>query len=298
MGEGIDRQAGEGGAMASGQLDARAEKGEMPVPQRLNARGRGGDAPASRRSSVHGRKGEAPAPRRFNVHGHKGEEPAPRRFSAHGSRSGKPAPEQLKARSKAAFDEQAPIYDEGMQGDHARALYPCIFEEARRAMEGIPVPSVLDVGCGTGMLSEQLLGAFPSCRLTGVDLSPAMVERARTRLAGRAEVREADAERLPFHDGAFDLVVCNDSFHHYPDPDRAAFQMWRVLRKGGALVLGDVWQPAPARAVMNAWMPFSHEGDVRIYSEAELRTILGTWFQRVRWSRIGLTGCLVVASKG
>ena len=283
MDEGIDRQAGVGGAADSGQLDARAEKGEMPAPQRLNARGRGGDAPASRRFSVHGRKGEAPASRRF---------------SAQGRRSSKPAPEQLKARSKAAFDEQAPIYDEGMQGDHARALYPCILEEARRAMEGIPVPSVLDVGCGTGMLSERLLGAFPSCRLTSVDLSPAMVERARARLAGRAEVREADAERLPFHDGAFDLVVCNDSFHHYPDPDRAAFQMWRVLRKGGALVLGDVWQPAPARAVMNAWMPFSHEGDVRIYSETELRAILGTWFQRVRWSRIGLTGCLVVASKG
>lgn len=283
MDEGIDRQAGVGGAADSGQLDARAEKGEMPAPQRLNARGRGGDAPASRRSSARGRRGEAPAPQRFSVQGR---------------RSSKPAPEQLKARSKAAFDEQAPIYDEGMQGDHARALYPCILEEARRAMEGITVPSVLDVGCGTGMLSERLLGAFPSCHLAGVDLSPAMVERARARLAGRAEVREADAERLPFHDGAFDLVVCNDSFHHYPDPDRAAFQMWRVLRKGGALVLGDVWQPAPARAVMNAWMPFSHEGDVRIYSEAELRAILGTWFQRVRWSRIGLTGCLVVASKG
>lgn len=283
MDEGIDRQAGVGGAADSGQLDARAEKGEMPAPQRLNARGRGGDAPASRRFSVHGRGGETPAPRRFSTHGRRGS---------------KPAPEQLKARSKAAFDEQAPIYDEGMQGDHARALYSCILEEARRAMEGIPVPSVLDVGCGTGVLSERLLGAFPSCRLTGVDLSPAMVERARARLAGRAEVREADAEHLPFHDGAFDLVVCNDSFHHYPDPDRAAFQMWRVLRKGGALVLGDVWQPAPARAVMNAWMPFSHEGDVRIYSEAELRAILGTWFQRVRWSRIGLTGCLVVASKG
>ena len=283
MDEGIDRQAGVGGAADSGQLDAREEKGEMPAPQRLNARGRGGDAPASRRSSARGRKGEAPAPQRF---------------SAQGRRSSKLAPEQLKARSKAAFDEQAPIYDEGMQGDHARALYPCILDEAHRALEGIPAPSVLDVGCGTGMPSDQLLSAFPSCRLTGVDLSPAMVERARARLAGRAEVREADAERLPFHDGVFDLVVCNDSFHHYPDPDRAAFQMWRVLRKGGALVLGDVWQPAPARAVMNAWMPLSHEGDVRIYSETELRAILGTWFQRVRWSRIGLTGCLVIASKG
>ena len=76
MDEGIDRQAGESGEAGSGQLDARAEKGEMPAP---------------RRSSMHGRRGEAPAPQRLNVHGRRGS---------------KPDSEQLKARSKAAFDEQ------------------------------------------------------------------------------------------------------------------------------------------------------------------------------------------------
>ena len=207
------------------------------------------------------------------------------------------ASEQLKARSRAAFNEQAATYDEGMQGSHARALYPHILEEAKRSLAGACTPRVLDVGCGTGALSEQLLAALPDCRLTGIDLSPAMVERARIRLAARAEVIEGDAERLPFHDESFDLVVCNDSFHHYPDPDRAAFQMWRVLRRGGTLVMGDAWQPAPARSIMNAWMPFSHEGDVRIYSEAELRLILGAWFQHVDWRRIGTTACLVVAHK-
>ena len=207
------------------------------------------------------------------------------------------ASEQLKARSRAAFNEQAATYDEGMQGSHARTLYPHILEEAKRSLAGACTPRVLDVGCGTGALSEQLLAALPDCRLTGIDLSPAMVERARIRLAARAEVIEGDAERLPFHDESFDLVVCNDSFHHYPDPDRAAFQMWRVLRRGGTLVMGDAWQPAPARSIMNAWMPFSHEGDVRIYSEAELRLILGSWFQHVDWRRIGTTACLVVAHK-
>ena len=207
------------------------------------------------------------------------------------------ASEQLKARSRAAFNEQAATYDEGMQGSHARTLYPHILEEAKRSLAGACTPRVLDVGCGTGALSEQLLAALPDCRLTGIDLSPAMVERARIRLAARAEVIEGDAERLPFHDESFDLVVCNDSFHHYPDPDRAAFQMWRVLRRGGTLVMGDAWQPAPARSIMNAWMPFSHEGDVRIYSEAELRLILGAWFQHVDWRRIGTTACLVVAHK-
>ena len=48
----------------------------------------------------------------------------------------------------------------------------------------------------------------------------------------------------------------------------------------------------------NALMPHSKEGDVRIYSEAELRRILGTWFSDVSWRRVGLTACVAVARKG
>lgn len=50
-----------------------------------------------------------------------------------------------------------------------------------------------------------------------------------------------------------------------------------------------------ARAIMNAWMPHSKEGDVRIYSEAEMRRILGTWFSDVSWRRVGQTACVAVA---
>ena len=49
---------------------------------------------------------------------------------------------------------------------------------------------------------------------------------------------------------------------------------------------------------MNAWMPRSREGDVRIYSEAELRHILGTWFSDVSRRRVGQTACVAVARKG
>ncbi|MBS5500224.1 MAG: methyltransferase domain-containing protein [Collinsella stercoris] len=114
----------------------------------------------------------------------------------------------------------------------------------------------------------------------------------------RADVLLCDAERLPFCDGSFDAAWCNDSFHHYPDPERAAFQAWRVLAPGGTFIIGDAWQPAPARAIMNAWMPHSREGDVRIYSEAEMRRILGTWFSDVSWRRVGQTACVAVARKG
>lgn len=205
--------------------------------------------------------------------------------------------ELLRVRTRAAFDAQAATYDEGMEGDHARRLYQHVVGEAVRAVAGMPAPRVLDLGCGTGALAERLLDAILGCGLTGVDLSPRMVEVARARLAGRAEILLGDAERLPFHDAAFDVVVCNDSFHHYPDPERAAFQAWRVLAAGGALVLGDVWQPAPARALMNAWMLRSREGGVRIYSESEMRDILETWFSRVSWRRVGVTACVAVAHK-
>ena len=125
-----------------------------------------------------------------------------------------------------------------------------------------------------------------------------MLDAARARLGGSAELVLGDAEGLPFRDCSFDAVWCNDSFHHYPDPERAAFQAWRVLKAGGALVVGDVWQPAPARAVMNAWLPHSAEGDVRIYSEREMREVLGKWFDDVSWRRVGPTACLAVAHKG
>ena len=162
----------------------------------------------------------------------------------------------------------------------------------------VAAPRLLDLGCGTGALAEQVLDEAPGARLTWVDLSPRMVAAAQNRLGDRAEVVLCDVERLPLRDSSFDAARCNDSFHHYPDPERATFQMCRVLAPGGTLIIGDAWQPAPARAIMNAWMPHSHEGDVRIYSEAELRHILGMWFTEVSWHRVGTIACIAVARKG
>lgn len=218
-----------------------------------------------------------------------------------------------KAASLRAFDDQAERFDRAVCGDHARSLYPHVLRElnqaylayahgehrAGRTERGVPVQPyrVLDVGCGTGALAEHVLASLPAVQLTGVDISPEMLRQARARLQGHARFAPADAEKLPFADGSFDAVICNDSFHHYPDPRRAAFEMWRVLAGGGSLIIGDVWQPQPARAVMNLFMPMSNEGDVRIYSEAEMREILGGWFASVEWRQVGGTSCVVRAYK-
>jgi ubiquinone/menaquinone biosynthesis C-methylase UbiE len=106
---------------------------------------------------------------------------------------------------------------------------------------------VLEVAVGTG----RNLPFYPAeVTVTGVELSPAMLDIARTRAAelGReVELREADAEDLPFADGSFDTVVCTLSLCTIPDHARAIAEMARVLRPGGRLLLldhiGSRWWP-------------------------------------------------------
>jgi ubiquinone/menaquinone biosynthesis C-methylase UbiE len=106
---------------------------------------------------------------------------------------------------------------------------------------------VLEVAVGTGL---NLPFYRPGVRLTGVDLSPAMLAVARARAAelGRdVELREGDAQALPFPDASFDAVVCTLSLCNIPEPAAAIGQMRRVLRPGGRLLLldhiGSNWWP-------------------------------------------------------
>lgn len=98
---------------------------------------------------------------------------------------------------------------------------------------------VLEVAIGTG----RNIGHYPAdVRLTGLDLSPAMLGIARTRAAelGRTvELHEGDAEALPFPDAGFDTVVCTLGLCGLPDERKAIAEMHRVLRPGGLLLLLD-----------------------------------------------------------
>lgn len=91
---------------------------------------------------------------------------------------------------------------------------------------------VLEVGCGTGLLLERM-EAFAS-RAVGVDLSPGMLEHARTR---GLEVHEASATSLPFDDASFDVVCSFKVLAHVRDIYAAMEEMVRVTRPGGTLVL-------------------------------------------------------------
>lgn len=93
---------------------------------------------------------------------------------------------------------------------------------------------VLEIGCGAGY------DAYEFCRngadYTGIDITPENIERTKEHLGYYAfspDVREADAEALPFSDGTFDMVYSNGVLHHTPDMGRSFREAHRVLKAGG-----------------------------------------------------------------
>ena len=202
--------------------------------------------------------------------------------------------DRSKENSKAAFDRQAAGYDQGACGQHARSLYPLLLAKLAR----IPFHTALDLGCGTGEMMRLLLEADPGRKLFGLDLSEEMLSVARAKLQGRAALTVGDSERLPYPDSVFDVVYCNDTFHHYPAPEKVLGEVCRVLWAGGTLLLGDCWQPPVGRAIMNVYMRHSKTGDVKIYSRKELTALLAEYFHDVTWERAGLTACIALGRKG
>lgn len=103
--------------------------------------------------------------------------------------------------------------------------------------------NVLDVGCGTGVVA--LTAARLGARLTGIDLTPELVARARESSAlMRVEIdwRQGDAEALPFANGEFDVVVSQFGHMFAPRPDVALGEMLRVLKPGGTIAF-STWPP-------------------------------------------------------
>lgn len=102
---------------------------------------------------------------------------------------------------------------------------------------------VLDVGCGTGVVG--LTAARRGAQVTGVDLTPELVARAKenSALIGiEAEWRQGDAEALPLADATFDFVVSQFGHMFAPRPDVAIREMLRVLKRGGVIAF-STWPP-------------------------------------------------------
>ncbi|MFG1952025.1 class I SAM-dependent methyltransferase [Micromonospora sp. NPDC048830] len=132
------------------------------------------------------------------------------------------------------WDRQAPSYDQKMSFFERRLL-----RDTRPWICGQAGGDTLEVAIGTGLN----LPFYPrAVRLTGVELSPVMLDLARRRAAAlgrQVDLRLGTAHSLDFPDGSFDRVVCTLSLCAIPDDERAVAEMIRVLRPGGLLLLAD-----------------------------------------------------------
>ena len=114
-----------------------------------------------------------------------------------------------------------------------------------------PEDTVLDVACGPGLVACAF--ARVARQVTGIDLTPAMLDRARAIAADKGvtnvSFQVGDVARLPFPDASFSIVVSRFAFHHFVDPGAVLAEMKRVCRPGGHIAVADlIASPDPVRA--------------------------------------------------
>src|SRR5712692_9912963 len=147
----------------------------------------------------------------------------------------------VKQQVAAHWDRRAAHFDEdfghSIRTPAERAAWDRILD---LVLAGRGALDALDAGCGTGFLTFELVAR--GHHVTGVDFAPAMIAEARRKAAARAvsaRFEEADAERLPFPPGSFDLTISRHLLWTLPHPEAAIDGWIRVLRPGGRLVVVD-----------------------------------------------------------
>ncbi|HEY5661966.1 MAG TPA: class I SAM-dependent methyltransferase [Gaiellaceae bacterium] len=121
--------------------------------------------------------------------------------------------------------------------------YPDLQDETAKATADASARTILELGIGTGETAKRVLDAHPDARLTAIDSSPEMVERARA-VVPQADLRVARLED-PLPDGPFDVIVSALAVHHLDGPGKEDLfrRVAAALEPGGVLVLADVVVP-------------------------------------------------------
>jgi SAM-dependent methyltransferase len=125
-----------------------------------------------------------------------------------------------------------------------------------------PGEVVLDLGSGAGfdsILAAQQVG--PSGKVIGVDMTPAMLAKARANVVAagldNVEFHEAHIEELPLKDGSIDVVISNGVINLSPDKETVFAEAYRVLKPGGRMQVSDIiverQVPEPARSNIDLW---------------------------------------------
>ncbi len=146
------------------------------------------------------------------------------------------------------FDAWAPHYDSGI----SHFFFDLCNNEILKILGLRTNSRILDVGCGTGNLLLEINKRQKGLNLYGVDLSQKMISIAKAKMANFKNVAflTGNGNLLPFANDYFDAVICANSLHHHPNPNRSLLEMSRVLKRGGQLIIVDGFRNNILRAIM------------------------------------------------
>jgi len=145
---------------------------------------------------------------------------------------------------------------------------------AQRTADVASGERVLDLACGTGELLARIGRETPEADLTGLDVAPEMVRRAREKLGAGAQVQQGDAHDLPFEEDAFDVVVCANTFHYFAEPTVVLSEVRRVLPPDGRLVVLDWCRDYWSCRLMDAFLQVVDPAHHTCYTLGALTTRL------------------------
>ncbi len=166
-------------------------------------------------------------------------------------------------RDPMSFDVAADAYDRFM------GRYSMLLSAQLADLAGIAPPQrAIDVGCGPGALTRELVGRLGPGSVAAVDPSVSFVEAVRARYPG-VDVRQASAEDLPFEDDTFDAALAQLVVHFMADPILGLAEMRRVTRPGGAVV-ACVWDHGGGTGPLGLFWEVARELDPDVDDESEL----------------------------
>ena len=147
--------------------------------------------------------------------------------------------------------------------------------------------SILDLGCGDGRILEKIRILNSKTLLFGLDISEEMLKLAKEKKIKKCNLILGNCEELPYEDESMELILCLNSFHHYPNPKMVIKEMKRILKLNGKIIIGDIYTLPIIRHIINLYLPYSKSGDYKMYSQKKLNNLfLDEGFNNLNFSMI------------
>lgn len=180
--------------------------------------------------------------------------------------------QKIKEKASKRFDEWSKKYDRSL-------LQFLIFRRSHNMfisniMHDMRPIRILDVGCGTGEFAMKLKGYKKDAGVHGLDISPDMINTAKTKFKDEIDFRIGDVENMPYEDSYFDYLTCSHSFHHYPHKKKAVREMFRILKSGGKIMIIDGCKDSFWGRLIFDVIVAAHEKDVHHLDSGQFARIL------------------------